>query len=171
MIINNRKSKETAPERRHGLSDFEEFEGSERTHKVTDDIYAPENYLTTKEYGVPSCLLNFEANLDRTLQEFFSQAKPDEFNSSFIDATIRRLEAESLASLDIQRNEHRNSGIPGILMAWHRGETDFKEMKKRINRELDEVEEDLQEYLRIFYKGTSLENRYQSFHFTNRKEN
>lgn len=150
------RTKNAAPERRHGLSAFEEFEGSEKTLKVNDDLYAPSAYLTTKEYGVPSVLLNFEQNFDSMLEAFFSKANPDEFNTSFLDATLKRLEAEALASLEIQHCEHLRSGIPGILMAWKQGKTDYSGLMKQVRQELEEVEDDLQEYLRIRYKGTCL---------------
>ena len=179
MIINKKRNgaESVAPERRHGLSAFEEFEGSEKSDKVTDDLYAPDTYLTSKEYGVPSVLLNFELNFDHMLEEFFSKANPDEFNTSFLDATINRLEAEALASLDIQRNEHLFGGIPHILMAWKQGQADYEGMRKRVRQELEEVEDDILEYKRIRYKGTSLEGYASRFHktvfndSTNRKEN
>lgn len=176
-MINRKKTgtKNAAPERRHGLSAFEEFEGSEKTLKVTDDLYAPSTYLTTKEYGVPSVLLNFEQNFEPMLEEFFSKVNPDEFNTSFLDATLKRLEAEALASLEIQRSEHLCSGIPSILMAWKQGNTDYSGLMKQLRQELEEVEDDIQEYLQIRYKGTCLEKHL--FHKTvfddspNRKEN
>ena len=144
------------PETKRGLTDFEEFEGSDRSHPATD-LYAPDSYLITKEYGIPSVLLNFEANYDHMLQEFFSRANPDEFNTSFIDATLACLEAEALASLELQRHEHQLNETPYALMAWKRGKADYMGMKKQAELELAEVEKDITKYKEILHRGTSLE--------------
>lgn len=148
------------PALKRGLSGFEEFEGSDTSIAIENAPHAPDKYLVTKEYGIPSVLINYELTFEQRVLDFFAKAKPDEFNQGFLDASIKCLEAESLASLALQRGEHLSGQLPLISLTWAQGKTDYSNMKADLERELKEVEAEIRrkdELIRCGVQHTSVD--------------
>lgn len=152
------KQQPSEPAAKRGLSNFEEFEGSDTSIAVKNAPHAPDRYLVTKEYGIPSVLINFESNFEQRILSFFEKAKPDEFNQGFLDATIQCLEAESLASLALQRSEHLGGQLPLISLTWLQGKTDYSTMKADLERELAEVEAEIRRKDALIRYGANYTN-------------
>lgn len=162
--MKNKEMKNNMNETKPSKKPFEEFEGSDKSKAVgqNDHAYAPDVYLILKEYEMPSVLVEFEEKLEQIVLEFIQKGNPDEYNTSFLDARLRMLEAEALASLALQRNEHINGQFMVITDTHRQGKVDYKVWRANLERELKELEAEIAAYRGAIFRGTPLEEVYKN---------
>ena len=120
-------------------------------------LYAPNSGITVKEYMMSPELTRFERNFVAKCKEFLSKTDVDEYNTSYMDALIATMGKEACANIDVQRISHIET-ILGPLDDMHTG--DAIKCCRRLDqwkKDLVQVEKDITQLERIYYKGTSYE--------------
>lgn len=119
--------------------------------------YAPNQGLSPKEYQVSVQFAQLETTFKALCMEFLSKSNPDEFNSTYMDATIERVCIEAIKFIKVQRCDHVYS-IRKLLNDTHSG--DYVKCKRRLEdlkRDKEKNGMELRKYKAIYYKGTCLE--------------
>ncbi len=120
-------------------------------------MYAPNLSVVPRAYRISDRLAELEKDFRKTCEEFFEKGKPDEYNSSYIDAVIEKICADAVELIRVQRMDHEQLIIK-MLDEMHMG--DYAYAKNRLELYLSDREEnkkELEKYRRILWAGTSLE--------------
>lgn len=120
--------------------------------------YTPNQELTVKDYQISSQLNDLELNFEKYCMAFLKKAKPDEFNSSYMDAVIECITADAVKLLRVQRADHVQT-IMKPLNNVHTGDLIKCKSKLECFRRLkEENAKELALYRKIYRRGTSLED-------------
>lgn len=119
-------------------------------------VYAPNLGLSPKEYQISPQLYSLEMNIQSICEEFLNKAKPDEFNSSYMDAIIERTCVECIKYIEVQRKDHERL-IRGVLKHMHDGDYTYAKNKLvQFVKDKECMERELRKLQRIYWKGTSM---------------
>ena len=119
-------------------------------------MYPPNMGLTPKEYQISVQLDSLEKNFKELCEDFLRKSKPDEFNTSYMDAVIERICIDAISHVKVQRCDHVQL-IINALDTMHNG--DYVAAKNKLQLFLTDKEEnarELKKYRRIYWSGTSL---------------
>lgn len=125
--------------------------------------YAPNLNLTPQEYLVPLTLAEFEAGFDRRAAAFLEKTNPDANNGSYFDGFILTVRQEALDALALQRADHVGVIAALIEKIWSGDRIKCEAKLVAHQAELDEVNRDLARLTRIYYAGTALEKKEETY--------
>lgn len=115
--------------------------------------------IVPAEYRNSKVFSEFYENHEAIFEDFIENSTTDEYNSSYADPLIEARTLECLEDIIKQRKNHMRLITDGIYLM-HEG--DFIKVKAKrelFKKDLTQCEEDMNDYHRIIYKGTSLERK------------
>lgn len=96
-----KKSVDSRPTEKRSINSPNEINTS-----VEIPMYAPNMGLMPKEYQISPQLNDLEKRFKELCESFLSKSKPDEFNSSYMDAVIERICIDAIRFVKVQRCDH-----------------------------------------------------------------
>ena len=118
--------------------------------------YAPNLDLVPRDYLIPQCLADFEADFDRRAAAFLQETNPDVYNGAYLDGLILAVRDEALDSLAFQRADHVGVITDLLEQLWKGDAIKCQAKLEAAQEELEAVEQELAKLIRIYHRGTAL---------------